>query len=493
MMSNNISLLDIRGIIKSKSFSTLSSNTRKEIFFAKSSLGVSALQLVMEQNHFNSMISYDDFLEELSYDEQLSLLPEIIHTKSPKGVPALFMTMQKGHVECVNNFALLINRLINIGHRIPTEDFSEILFNALLSKRKDGCSALSMAVSKNNTGAILAFGNLLDSIFILKDSIGSEKLSSIIFRLLDYKDNQGATGLFIALQGRHTDTVIAFGELISKLALLRHGVPESVFNSMILCILRATAEYDSMPVPAILMLLARNYTDVIDVYSSLLIYASKEVRREIFCIKDSNGLPVIYLFVSYNDHKSLISYDYFLQALSCDEKVDLLPSILISQNNNGDPALLIAMKEGYSDCIDAYGNLMKNQLLTIKYRMSPDDFAGLVLNIALAKGSDGTSALFMGMSNNRVGAIEAYSVLLDKVLLLLKDTISDDKLADIIYMLISYGSPLCDKSPIFVAMNNGYADSVASFGLLIDKLILMKDYISHDKISNMVFKWSLNC
>ncbi|WP_092402328.1 ShET2/EspL2 family type III secretion system effector toxin [Candidatus Ichthyocystis sparus] len=485
MMSNNISSLDIRGVVKYRSFLTLSANARKEIFFAKSSLGVSALQLVMEQNYFNSMISYDDFLKELSYDEELSLLPDIIHTKSPKGVPALFMAMQDGNIECINNFALLIKRLINIRHRLSVEKFSEILFNVLLSKRESGCSALSIAISKNNAEAILAFGNFFDSIFVLKDSIGSEKLSNIIFRLLSYTYNKRAPGLFSALQNGHFDTVIAFGGLVSKFSSLRHSIPEFRFNSMMLNILMAVGGNNKL---GIFIPLIKNNTNVVTAYSSLLVYASKEVRKEIFCVKYSNGYPAIYALIFHNNPQSLTAYNYFLQALSCDEQMDLLPRLLISKNDNGDPALFMAMQEGYADCIDAYGVLIEKQLIKIRNRMSPDDFANLVLSIVSAKRSDGISALFMGMYNNRVSAIEAYSKLLDKVLSLLRGTISDDRLADIIHALISYYSPSYDEGSIFTALRRGHAGSVVAFGLLIDKLILMRGYVSHSKLVNMIFK-----
>ncbi len=48
VMSNSADLLDIRGIARSRSFSTLSADVRQEIFFARSSGGVPALYLSME-------------------------------------------------------------------------------------------------------------------------------------------------------------------------------------------------------------------------------------------------------------------------------------------------------------------------------------------------------------------------------------------------------------------------------------------------------------
>ncbi len=591
MMSSNINPLDIRGVVKSRSFSMLSRDVRREIFFAKSSVGISALYVAMEQNNPGFIISYNDFLEELSYEEQLSLLPDIIHAKPPEGASALFMAMQDGHIECINNFGLLMNRLIDIRHRMPIENFSEILFNILIANNVNDLSALSMALSLNNSGAVLAFGDLLDKTFMLKDIMDSRKLSNLIFRLLSYKDNKGIcalfyafkrgytdtvrafvtlmdrllvmkgdipdsdmvsmifrllesrsdpgytvlffalysgysdmifafselmdklfimkgdipdtemanlifkllmsksdegdTGLFFALQEGHIDAVIAFGGLVSKFLTLRNGITEAMFNSMMLGILMATK---SDSTPGIFVPLMKNNIDIIDAYSSLLLYAPKEVRKEIFCIKDIEGSPALHALISYDNPQSLTAYNCFLQALSHDEKMDLLPGLLISKSDNGDPALFIAMQEGYNGCIDAYGVLIENQLITIRDRMTPDGFADIVLDIVSAKRSDGTSALLIGMYNNRVSAIEAYARLLDKVLSLLKGIISDDKLADVIYRLISHHSISYGKSPIFTVLYKGHASSISAFALLVDKLILMKDCISHDKLVSMIFK-----
>ncbi|WP_092411516.1 ShET2/EspL2 family type III secretion system effector toxin [Candidatus Ichthyocystis sparus] len=538
MIFNNISSLDIREVVKSRSFSTLNADIRREVFFARSSMGISALQLAMEQNKPNSVRSYNNLLEELSYDEQLSLLPDIIHTKSPTGASALFMAMQGGYSECVDSFGLLLDRLINIRHRIDVKNFSGMLFDILLAKRGDGLSALSMALLSNNADAILAFGSLLDKVFILKDIVDSRALSNIIFGLLSHKDDMGmsglfyafkkgnpdavaafsklidrlllmkgyvpdtdiadmifkllvdktyvgTSGLFFALQGGHADTVVVFDQLISKFSLLRHSISKAGFNSMMLDILMAAR---SNSTPGIFISLARNDVDVVRAYSSLLIYAPKEVRREIFCIRTRNRSPALHAFMGHNNPLSLRAYGCFLQALSCDEQIDLLPEILISKNYNGDPALFTAMKEGYSDCIDEYSVLIENQLMAIKNRMSNDDFASLVLDIVFAKISDGTSALFVGMYNNKVSAIESYAGLLGKVLLLLKSVISDDKLADIIYNVASCCPPSCAESPMFIALYRGHGASIGAFGLLVDKLMLMKDYISHDKLSDMIFK-----
>ncbi|WP_176696144.1 ShET2/EspL2 family type III secretion system effector toxin [Candidatus Ichthyocystis sparus] len=545
MMSNEIGPMDIVRVVESSSFSTLSADIKREIFFYKSSLGTSALHVAVERNNPDAIRSYDNFLEKLSCDEQVNLLPDILKIRSSEGALALFMAMQEGHTECIDNFGLLIDRLISLRHSIGGCFTRMLFFDILLAKRVDNLSALSIAMCQNNAGAILAFANLLDKTFILKeDMISSIELSNMIFMLLDYKDkdgnaglfyallrgcadavrvfgtlidrllvmkghvpegrmakmifrllynklnvgytnNEGYTGLFFALQKGHTDTVIAFSGLISKFVLLKDSIPKAIFDSMMLNLLMSRISSNT---PGIFELLASNDIDVIGAYTSLLVHASKEVRKEIFCVKDSNGSPALWGFLFYNNPQSMISYEHFLQALSCDEQIELLPEILVSKNNNNVPALFLAMQEGCSSFIDSYNILIENQLMMIRDRMSPDDFAGLVLNIAFAKMSDGVSALSIGMYRNRTNVVASYAGLLDRVLLLLNGVISYDRLANSIYSLISYYSPSYGESPMFVGLSRGYASSITAFGLLVDKLILMKDHISHDKLAKMIFK-----
>ncbi|WP_176696273.1 ShET2/EspL2 family type III secretion system effector toxin [Candidatus Ichthyocystis sparus] len=598
MMSNEIGPMDIVRVVESSSFSTLSADIKREIFFYKSSLGTSALHVAVERNNPDAIRSYDNFLEKLSCDEQVNLLPDILKIRSSEGALALFMAMQEGHTECIDNFGLLIDRLISLRHSIGGCFTRMLFFDILLAKRVDNLSALSIAMCQNNAGAILAFANLLDKTFILKeDMISSIELSNMIFMLLDYKDkdgnaglfyallrgcadavrvfgtlidrllvmkghvpegrmakmifrllynklnvgytnnegytglffalqkghtdtvlafselidrllvmrrdvsdidmadmifrllesksNAGSTGLFFALKGKHVDTVIAFSGLISKFVLLKDSIPKAIFDSMMLNLLMSRISSNT---PGIFELLASNDIDVIGAYTSLLVHASKEVRKEIFCVKDSNGSPALWGFLFYNNPQSMISYEHFLQALSCDEQIELLPEILVSKNNNNVPALFLAMQEGCSSFIDSYNILIENQLMMIRDRMSPDDFAGLVLNIAFAKMSDGVSALSIGMYRNRTNVVASYAGLLDRVLLLLNGVISYDRLANSIYSLISYYSPSYGESPMFVGLSRGYASSITAFGLLVDKLILMKDHISHDKLAKMIFK-----
>ncbi|WP_092481380.1 ShET2/EspL2 family type III secretion system effector toxin, partial [Candidatus Ichthyocystis sparus] len=483
IMSNNICSLNIREIVKSKSFSTLSASARRDVFFAKSSGGVPGLFFASSENNYNSIKSYSDFLEELSSDEQLSLLPRIIGSESPEGVPSLFIAMQENNIQSINAFYSLIDRLMNIRSRMHIDDFCNVLFDILLARRGDGLSAISVALGKNNAEAIHAFGGFLDRIFILKGDISSRRLADVIFNLLDHKDIQKNTallcglkngcsnavrafgslldrlifmkghipntdmvrmifsllrydseyessrlpmhGLFFALANGHSDSVRAFSELVDRLLVMRGCVPDEDMADMIYklinpsyngdhglffalanghsdtvlalgemisskfmllsgCVsergfsfmmLRILSAMNSNNMPGIFASLLNNNVYVVEAYASLLIHASKVIRRRIFCIKDGDGSPAIYRFMECDKPESFIAYDHFLQSLSCDEQVELLPELLSSKNGDGCPALFIAMQEGRDSCIGAYSTFMEKQLMKIKERMPNDDFA----------------------------------------------------------------------------------------------------------------------
>ncbi|WP_242641601.1 ShET2/EspL2 family type III secretion system effector toxin, partial [Candidatus Ichthyocystis sparus] len=559
LMSNDIASLNIREIVRSKSFSTLSSSVRREIFFAKSSEGVPALYFAMSLNQPNSVKSYNEFLEELSSDEQLSLLPEIVKAESHHRAPALFIAMRENSFQSINAFGSLIDRLMNLRSKMSIGDFCRVLSEILLAARKEvfgNFSALSTALCRNNVEAVMSYGRILDRIFMLKGDIGSRELADMIFNLLNYKDSKKNTallyalkngcsnavrafgslldrlifmkghipntdmvrmifsllrydseyessrlpmhGLFFALANGHSDSVRAFSELVDRLLVMRGCIPDEDMADMIYklinpsyngdhglffalanghsdtvlalgemisskfmllsgCVsergfsfmmLRILSAMNSNNMPGIFASLLNNNVDVVEAYGSLLIHASKVIRRRIFCIKDSDGSPAVYRFMECDKPESFVAYDHFLQSLSCDEQVELLPELLSSKNGDGCPALFIAMQEGRDSCIGAYSTLMEKQLMKIKERMPNGDFADMIFGIALAKKSDGISALYIGMNMDRASAIKAYSILLDKVLVLLRGTVSDDKLSEFINNLISYCTPSYDESPL---------------------------------------------
>ncbi|WP_092487798.1 ShET2/EspL2 family type III secretion system effector toxin, partial [Candidatus Ichthyocystis hellenicum] len=375
MMYSNISTLDIRGVLKSKLFSTLGADIRREVFLAKSSSGISVLQLMMEQNKPNSIISYNDLLEELSCDEQVNLLPEILHAKSSLCAPPLFMAMQFGYAECVYNFGLLLGRLINIRHRIPIDNLSEILFNILLAKRKDNLSALSMSVLRNKFNAILAFGSLLDNIFMLKDVMDARRIANMIFFLLDHRSKRGYSALFYAVKGDCADEVRALGALIDRLLTMKGCIPNDDMASMIFRLL----ESESKGMSALFIALFCG--------SSNAMVAFYELMDRLFIMKGS---------IPDND------------------MADMIFKLLIHKPKIYSSGLLIALEKGHIDTVVAFSGLIGRVVVFLKESVSTPKFDYMMLEILMIRERDGTSGIFrlLELAEGNIGVMGAYNSLL---------------------------------------------------------------------------------
>ncbi len=374
MMYSNISTLDIRGVVNSKLFSTLSADIRREIFFAKSSSGISALHMAMEQNKPDSVISYNDFLEELSCDEQVNLLPEILHAKSSLCDPPLFMAMKFGHAECVDNFGLLLGRLINIRHRIPIDNLSEILFNILLAKRKDNLSALSMSVLRNKFNAILAFGSLLDNIFMLKDVMDARRIANMIFFLLDHRSKRGYSALFYAIKGDRADEVRALGTLIDRLLTMKGCIPNDDMADIIFKLLRSRT---SKNVDGLFVALQEGNTNSVISFSTLL--------------------------------------DKFIGIKGCIEDITLIGMVfyllMCKSGDNNIPGLFVAMQNGHHNAVSAFGKLLEKAMI-FKDDVSGEYFNRMLLDTLISRGSDGIPGLSVALKNNFPKVIDSYGVLL---------------------------------------------------------------------------------
>ncbi|WP_092411542.1 ShET2/EspL2 family type III secretion system effector toxin [Candidatus Ichthyocystis sparus] len=225
-------------------------------------------------------------------------------------------------------------------------------------------------------------------------------------------------------------------------------------------------------------------TDITKRISSCI---NKETRKKLFFAKNSRGAPALYAAMEQGKSQSVKAYDYLLQALSRDEQISLLPELLSSKIYTGTPALFIAMQKGHVECISSYATLLECQLNLMKDMLPEDSFVDIVVNLLSGKRNNEISALFVGLNKNNADAVGAYAKVLDKVFLL-KGTIPDDRLADIIFNLICSPLPCNGETTLFLALNKGYASSICAIGLLIDKLIIMKGCISHDKLAEMIYK-----
>ncbi|WP_141663390.1 hypothetical protein [Candidatus Ichthyocystis sparus] len=534
--------------IKKRMYSDDFSNLVLDIVSAKRDDGLSALASTMINNKVNNIEPYACLLEKvlsllsstISDVELARLIFKLLSGRDRRGNSALFYALAKGYSDAVCAFGILMDKFLLMKGRIPDTDMVGMIFDLLGAESDDAVSGLFCALSKGHSGTVRAFSKLVDKLFVMRGCIPDIDIANMICKLLMYRSDVGS-GLFFAIQDGHADTVCAFSEFMDKLFLMKESIgdlhiagivrrvlmcsfcsynedispalfyalqdghsdvvlalreligkfskllsdclSEDSFSSMMLNILMAA---DRFGVSGVFKALLKNNIDVIGAYNSLLVYAPKEVRRRIFCIKDDGGSPVIYVLMALDEPDSFKAYGSFLQSLSYDEQIELLPELLISKNDGGDPALFVAMQEGRDNCIEAYVTFVEEQLMKIRDRMSHDDFSNLVLGIALAKRSDGVSALHIGMYKNRSATIRSYSGLLDKVLPLLKGNIPDDKLARAIFELLKARTRE-DIDGLFTSLKRGNVHSVAAFYSLLDKLISMKGCIEDSILAGMVF------
>ncbi|WP_092415267.1 ShET2/EspL2 family type III secretion system effector toxin [Candidatus Ichthyocystis sparus] len=224
-----------------------------------------------------------------------------------------------------------------------------------------------------------------------------------------------------------------------------------------------------------------------DIVKRINLCVNEEVRKQIFFARNIRGTPALYVAMEQGKAQSVKAYNYLLQALSRDEQISLLPELLSSKNCNGTPALFIAMQYGHAKCVSSYAVLLESQLKLIRGRVSADNFADIVVSLLLGKRDNEISSLLVGLNKNNADAVGAYANVLDRVFLL-DGTVSDDKLADIVFNLISSPVPYSGETTVFLALDKGSASSICAIALLIDRLLAMKGRISHDKLADMIYK-----
>ncbi|WP_176696900.1 ShET2/EspL2 family type III secretion system effector toxin [Candidatus Ichthyocystis sparus] len=436
---------DIVRLADSSSFSTLSVDVRREIFLAKGSLGISALHMAMEKNKPGSVVSYNNFLGRLSCDEEVNLLPDIIKAESSEGVPALFMAMQGGYVECMAGFGLLLDRLIAVRSRI--ENFPEVIFNILLAKRVGGLSALSISLLKNKVAAVSAFGGFLDKIFILKEDVtDSAGLFEIIFRLLDHRDGEGCSALFHVLQKGYAAEVRAFGELVDRLLVVKAHVSADYMTSMLFRLLESKSDSDNT---ALCVALRENHADAVVAFSGLM-----------------DRLLVMKGHVPDNDILGMIF------------------RLLESRSDIGNTGLFCALERGAANAVGHFGTLL-DKLLVMKGSVPASDIVEMIFKLLESRSDAGNTGLFVALQKDNFLAVSAFMALVDR-LLLMKGCVSDDYLARMIFKLLESRSDLGDTG-LYVALKEDSVRALSIFRELLDKLLVMKGCVPDSDMARMIF------
>ncbi|ACR69900.1 hypothetical protein DBV23_13690 [Edwardsiella ictaluri] len=147
-----------------------------------------------------------------------------------------------------------------------------------------------------------------------------------------------------------------------------------------------------------------------------------------------------------------------LSALTLKKREELV----IARRRDGTPGLLMALQNGHTDTVLAYGKLLK------KAGLPPEKTADLLL----AKGEGGASGLVQSMQNGHADTVLAYGKLLKKA------GLSPEKTAD---LLLAKGAG--GVSGLAQAMQNGHADTILAYGDVINANAMC---FNHDKIVNLL-------
>ncbi|WP_176696098.1 ShET2/EspL2 family type III secretion system effector toxin [Candidatus Ichthyocystis sparus] len=139
----------------------------------------------------------------------------------------------------------------------------------------------------------------------------------------------------------------------------------------------------------------------------------------------------------------------------------------LSQDGVSECLIYHVVEDGGSSCI-----------AEVSRRLSLLSLDGESSNILYGRGSDNTTALHMALSCNRHHSIAPYISLLDLV--------PREKLASLLLGILLARSH-CGVPGLFIALQEGHAESVRVFGLLLDKLVSLNDEMDSDRLATILF------
>ncbi|WP_176696825.1 ShET2/EspL2 family type III secretion system effector toxin [Candidatus Ichthyocystis sparus] len=209
------------------------------------------------------------------------------------------------------------------------------------------------------------------------------------------------------------------------------------------------------------------------------------VRENVVLGRGSDNVSALHVALSNNNHKSIRAYCYLLDSLSYDEKIRVLPNLLIASNEHGELGLVVAMQENHTDSIYVFSDLLE-MLLSLRGGIPANKLADIIFNLLASRtsNSEDGSGLFMAMQEGSSSSIVAFGRLLDG-LISLSSEVSVLEIAEMIFTILH--SDYEDVNGLFMAMQEGHADTIVAFGGLLDRLVYLSDEVPALDIARMVF------
>jgi hypothetical protein len=218
----------------------------------------------------------------------------------------------------------------------------------------------------------------------VKDAISNASAAEKI-KLLGTRDEEGCSGLFIAMQEGYGSVVAALSELLS---LLGNEVSCKDLATLIEAI-------DHSGNSALWVAMRYNQPDAVREYRKLLQHIEDDIPEQILAslleAKGENGASGLYSALQMGHGEVIRVYSALLEAIRRKVPQTALTR-LIDARKDGCPGLYAALLNGHADAIREYGRLLKD--------LPMNHWIGLVRVTA--------SALRMAMKDSHVDAMQAF-------------------------------------------------------------------------------------
>jgi ankyrin repeat protein len=189
---------------------------------------------------------------------------------------------------------------------------------------------------------------------------------------------EGAPGLYMALQNRHADAIRAFGEIVAIL-------PEELRGDLLACKLADGT-------PGLSIALQDGHADAVRAFGEIVAMLPEELRGDLLACKDDDGTPGLFMALQDGHAEAVRAFGEIIATLPDELRGDLLAC----KRANGTPGLYMALQNGHADAVRAFGESVA---------MLPEKLRG---DLLACKKDDGTPGLYMALQNGHADAVKAF-------------------------------------------------------------------------------------
>ncbi|EFV6008183.1 type III secretion system effector OspD3, partial [Shigella flexneri] len=269
---------------------------------------------------------------------------------------------------------------------VQLSDLSDNTLELLLAaKNDDGLSGLLLALQNGHSDTILAYGELLETSGLNLDKT---------VELLTAEGMGGRiSGLSQALQNGHAETIKTYGRLLKKRAI---NIEYNKLKNLL-----TAYYYDEVhrQIPGLMFALQNGHADAIRAYGELILsppLLNSEDIVNLLASRRYDNVPGLLLALNNGQADAILAYGDILNEakLNLDKKAELLEA----KDSNGLSGLFVALHNGCVETIIAYGKILHTADLT------PHQASKLLA----AEGPNGVSGLIIAFQNRNFEAIKTY-------------------------------------------------------------------------------------